>query len=571
MALALALVPVLLLGAVQSVLAFRREAVERDVSLEAASLRSAATVRARLESAEILLQTLAPTSVGIECAQRLAEVTRRIPGYANLIRFDSIGRVACSAATTPPDPARRDQAWFASLRAGERMRVVRDPDAAYSSEPAVLTAVRAERADGGFDGALVAVITLRSLRPEVDDPTLPPGAEVALAEANGGYLNATRPTAFPGDISLRVRQMRGKPSLVWFGPDATGETRVFSAARLLGEDVFVILSAPAPSIFSWAILNPLSSLALPVLAFLLALIAVLLVTERGVLRWIAYLQRVAEIYARGRFTVHPIQADAAPPEFAALGRTLDEMAATISARDASLTESLAEKDALMREIHHRVKNNLQIVTSLLNLQQRSLTDDAARAAVSDTRQRIGALALIYRCLYEGPDLKRVDLRDFLEELLAQLMLSEAPIRRQVKSELDAESVSIDADRLAPLALFAVEAIANARKHGLAEGGLLKVSFEVHNGLAELAIADTGHGDEVSELGQGVGRTLMTSFARQLRGTSTFTPNEGGGLTARLSFPIAEPPRAPASPAAPPPSAARPAGAELTNPVAAKPF
>ncbi|MFO1013279.1 MAG: sensor histidine kinase [Caulobacteraceae bacterium] len=559
-----------MLGSIQSFLAFRREALERDVSLEAASLRSAATVRARLESAEILLQTLAPTSVGIECAQRLAEVKERIPGYANLIRFDSIGRVACSAATTPPDPARRDQGWFSSLREGERMRVVRDPDAAYSAEPAVLTAVRAERADGSFDGALVAVITLQSLRPEVADPTLPRGAEVALAEAGGGYLNATRATAFPGDIAERVRQMRERPSLVWFEADARGEERVFSAARLLGEDVFVILSAPAPSIFSWAILNPLTSLALPVLAFLLALIAVLLVTERGVLRWIAYLQRVAEIYARGRFSVHPIKADTAPPEFAALARTLDEMAATISARDASLMESLAEKDDLMREIHHRVKNNLQVVTSLLNLQQRALTDASARAAISDTRQRIGALALIYRQLYQGPDLKRLDLRDFLEELLAQLLIGEAPAGPHVETELDAESVTIDADRLAPLSLFAVEAISNARKHGLSEGGALKLTFEVHNGLGELAISDTGREGQVPELGQGVGRTLMTAFAKQLRGTSSFTPNEDGGLTARLSFPIAEPQRAPVPKAATAPAGA-PAQAESRNPVAAKPF
>src|SRR5471030_3314586 len=93
------------------------------------------------------------------------------------------------------------------------------------------------------------------------------------------------------------------------------------------------------------------------------------------------------------------------------------MAKTIAARDADLKEALAHKDALMREIHHRVKNNLQIISSLLNMQQRALVDPAARAAISDTRQRITALALIYRALYQSPDLRRVDLREFLEELV----------------------------------------------------------------------------------------------------------------------------------------------------------
>ncbi|MET1345696.1 histidine kinase dimerization/phosphoacceptor domain -containing protein, partial [Staphylococcus aureus] len=74
--------------------------------------------------------------------------------------------------------------------------------------------------------------------------------------------------------------------------------------------------------------------------------------------------------------------------------------------------------------HHRVKNNLHIISSLLNMQQRALADPAAKAAMNDTRQRITALAQIYRALYQGPDLKRVDLRPFLEELTAQLLAND---------------------------------------------------------------------------------------------------------------------------------------------------
>ncbi|HEY9234269.1 MAG TPA: sensor histidine kinase, partial [Phenylobacterium sp.] len=87
-ALAAALLPVLILGILQSGIAFRREGVQLREELAAASERSAATARARMEAADILLETLAPGSVGFNCAQRLAEVTHRIPGYSNLIRFD---------------------------------------------------------------------------------------------------------------------------------------------------------------------------------------------------------------------------------------------------------------------------------------------------------------------------------------------------------------------------------------------------------------------------------------------------------------------------------------------------
>src|ERR1019366_8943783 len=103
---------------------------------------------------------------------------------------------------------------------------------------------------------------------------------------------------------------------------------------------------------------------------------------------------------------------------------------------------------------------LQVIISLLNMQQRSLSDPAARVAMSDTRQRIAALALIYRALYQGPDLKRVDLRQFLGELIAELIIDQQAQGAVVRTELEADPLIIDPDKLAPLALFAVEAIGN---------------------------------------------------------------------------------------------------------------
>ena len=106
-ALALALAPVLILGAVQSVVAFGKDAQESRANLALAAQRSAATARARVEAADVLLQTLTPDAVGVQCAHRLGQVVDAVPGYANLIRFDAIGRVSCAAASTPGDPDRR--------------------------------------------------------------------------------------------------------------------------------------------------------------------------------------------------------------------------------------------------------------------------------------------------------------------------------------------------------------------------------------------------------------------------------------------------------------------------------
>jgi two-component sensor histidine kinase len=213
------------------------------------------------------------------------------------------------------------------------------------------------------------------------------------------------------------------------------------------------------------------------------------------------------------------------------------MAEAIAARDASLMDSIDQKDALMREIHHRVKNNLQVITSLVNMQQRALTDPSARMAMGDMRHRIGALALIYRALYQGADLKRVDLRQFLSDLIGQLVTDQQGQTKLVRAELSADELIIDPDKLAPLALFAVEAISNAQKHALAmKEGALHVRFTVNGEEAELVIADEGSGAAPVLTGEGVGRALMTAFARQLRGRMELSPNGEGGVTARLVFP-----------------------------------
>ena len=536
-ALALGLAPLLILGTTQSLVNYRLETRDRRAELVAAAQRSALNVRSRILAGEVLLRALAPGAVGFQCSQTLAEVKDHLPGYANLIRFDSIGRVACAAADAPPDPLRQDRPWFRALASGKAMAFSADPGVPYATTPSLIASFRDEDADGKFNGALTSVLPLSSLQPARPGPEAPAHSEVAITDATGRVISSTDLSAFPGNLGDRLTGSGSTSATLWTGKSRVGASRVFTSAPLVGHDVFVLISAPnAP--LSWTWINPISAIALPLLAFIAALSAVWIVADRGVVRWIAYLRRIAAIYARGRYGAHPVRALEGPPEIRDLARTLDAMAGVIAARDRTLKESLAEKDRLMREIHHRVKNNLQVISSLLNLQQRALVDPAARAAMSDTRQRISALALIYRALYEGPDLRRVDLRQFLEELIAKLVVKESG-SGSIETRLEIDPLTIDPDLLAPLALFAVEAITNAKKHGLDDGGgVLTVAFRVRGLEAELCIGDSGRtGGEPAVVGDGVGRTLMTAFARQMRGQAQFRASPGHGLTASLLFPL----------------------------------
>ena len=542
---AIALSPILLLGLLQSSFSFSHDANLRKVSLVEAAQRSAAATRAKMQAASAVLQTLTPQTVGVECASRLASLLDDVEGYENFIRFNADGKVQCAAAPARGDPTILHSEWFSRLKGGEPLVVVTAPKSLYSQRPAVLAAMRSNGPNGVFNGALVSLIAVDSLRPDVSDPTLPAQTEVALIDDQGRMAAATNPRAFvPAPSGWEPKAMT--PSgLLFTGSDAAGQKRVEVIAPLLGEALFVVLSAPAPGVLSWARLNAIYSIVLPLLAWLLTWAAVWIATDRVVIRWLSYLDRIASIYAKGRFSVRPVQAENAPQEIRALALTLDAMADAIVARDLSLRESLDQKDTMMREIHHRVKNNLQIITSLLNMQQRALTDPAARAAMSDTRQRITALALIYRALYQSPDLRSVDVRQFLEELIGQLAAGDGVQQASIRTELDADDLEIDPDKLAPLSLFAVEAIADARKRLPAADGLIRLVFRVTPGEARLDIADNGTGKGAED---GVGSTLMTAFARQLRGRIEILPAENGaGSLIRLIFPPPEPPKQAAGP------------------------
>jgi len=543
LAVAIALSPILLLGVLQADLSFTHDAQARRQSLIDAAQRSAVTTRAKMQATAAVLQTLTPQTVGAECTPRLASLLDQLHGYENFIRFNAEGQVQCAAATVKAEPNIQTAQWFSRLRNGEPLVVVTAPGHLYAQDPAVLAAMRAGDRKGGFDGALVGLIAIDSLRPDVSDPTLPKNTEVALLDDQGRMAASTDPRAFTAPPPGWTGKAATPNGFLFTGKDPAGEARVQVIAPLVGNALFVTLSAPAPRFLSWARLNAIYMIVLPILGWLAAWAAVWVATDRVVIRWLAYLDRIASIYAKGRFSVRPVQAETAPQEIRALAQTLDAMADAIVARDLSLHESIEHKDTLMREIHHRVKNNLQIITSLLNMQQRVLTDPAAREAMADTRQRITALALIYRALYQSPDLRRVDVRQFLEELIGQISAGDGGRPTPIRTELDADDLDIDPDKLAPLSLFAVEAIANARKHGFGpEGGLIRVSFKVKPDEIVLQISDNGKREPSDKGNEGVGKTLMSAFARQLRGRMDFNLTEGGGAVVTLVFPIPEPPK-----------------------------
>ncbi|MFW5661988.1 MAG: sensor histidine kinase, partial [Oceanicaulis sp.] len=255
-----------------------------------------------------------------------------------------------------------------------------------------------------------------------------------------------------------------------------------------------------------------------------------------VLRWLTYLGRMARLYGGGRFDLPARRAKSAPFEVRELADTLERMAASLDRQTSELEDVVEQRGALLREIHHRVKNNLQIIVSLLNLQAGRLEDEGARAALYEARRRINALALVHRSLYEAEDLRFVQMRSFLEQLVANLA-DVSRDDRKIETVVESDDIAFPPDQAAPLALFITEAITNAYKHAFTDRttGRITVHLTCTDGDCLVAVTDDGVG--VSEsMRPGTGSSLMRAFATQLGGVVQDGPAEGGGHRAALRFP-----------------------------------
>ncbi|MDP3370121.1 MAG: cache domain-containing protein, partial [Brevundimonas sp.] len=258
------MLPVLILGAFQTQSAFRAQDAERRSDLQFGAERAAASAKARLDSTSVLLQALRPESLALYCEPRLTDLVERLDGLDGLVRLTSTGQTGCASADLAAAPPAwmiqaRTTPWFERLRAGESSVLARAP-AVPRRPPGLIVAYRLERPLGRFDGAMVAVIPLSSLQPDVEDPALPEDSQAALTDADGQLLTATDIDAFTlargRNLKGWVERARSDASGIFEAEDAAGRHRAYAGAALAGRDVYALLSAPAPGLLSWARLNP---------------------------------------------------------------------------------------------------------------------------------------------------------------------------------------------------------------------------------------------------------------------------------------------------------------------------
>ena len=209
-------------------------------------------------------------------------------------------------------------------------------------------------------------------------------------------------------------------------------------------------------------------------------------------------------------------------------------------------KSLREKEVLLKEVHHRVKNNLQIISSLLNLQMPHIRDSQAVELFRESQNRVISMALIHEKLYQSESLAGIDVAGYIHSLADNLLRSYGAAGQAVKLKIDAADIALDIDTVIPCALIINELVSNALKHAFPDawrraGGTGEVRIALHREAGHrfaLTVTDNGVGLPAgfdAQKCESLGLKLVGALVKQLRGAHQLGPGDGTGAGFTITF------------------------------------
>lgn len=196
-----------------------------------------------------------------------------------------------------------------------------------------------------------------------------------------------------------------------------------------------------------------------------------------------------------------------------------------------LKSSLEEKEVLLREIHHRVKNNMQIISSLLNLQSRYLNDEKTVNVLNESRNRVKSMAMVHEELYRSRDLSKIDFADYIQRLLSGLFSSYGVDKNVIKPEINVENIFLNINMAVPCGLIINELVSNSLKHAFLQGqnGKISIKFYPNGKKYVLKVADNGTGFPENidfENTKTLGLQLVNTLVKQLSGSIDICSSSG---------------------------------------------
>lgn len=485
--------------------------------------------RALIESALASARALGPLALErlddpIACRQLLSDYVERsgVYSFAGFIAAD--GRMSCVSSGAPVDFS--DSPVFQSLRERPMALVTAQPSGVTTGE-AVVIATQPVYSDATLAGFLSISVSQRSVQ-LLGRLALEEAPRRALLVNHTGQLISIDPTIeteaaddLPVDLDLST--LAGGGNQVFHGRTGAGDAATFAVAELIPRRLYALGTWPNESagVAGWrAMVVPM---AFPILMWIASLGVLFFSVDQLVIRHVRALNRQMRRFALGKREVEADMPASAPAELRELGSTFRKMTWIIARDEAEREADLAEKTVLLKEVHHRVKNNLQLIASILNLQMRQLDDPSARAVLRSVQERVLGLASIHRSLYEETQLSALQADRVLGDILKQILSMGSAPEDAILVFTELDPVKLDPDQVVPLTLLVSEAVTNALKHigrPAMDKPWLDVRLKLDGTRATLSVANSvgerlQARDEAAQTSARLGNELIEAFALQL--------------------------------------------------------
>ncbi|MGR3593308.1 MAG: sensor histidine kinase [Limimaricola soesokkakensis] len=547
--LTIALMPIGLIAIYQTA-EFQRETLRRsELSLLALTAQAGAPVEQTIERAFGVAEALGVVIDELDDAESCSSyLDRYIEGrrlYAMIGLVDADGIMRCSSLDAPLD-MRETRIWE-QMSVSPNSIVTLSQRTEIADEPVINVASPIETGNG-FKGYVQLAIPQRRIASPVSSVS-PDRKPIQLVTYNelGEVLtvqNAGKPLEDLLPEGFDLSEQTGLRATASAARAPSGERLVYAVTPLVTGAVFALGIWPAAEGFATLWLTNL----FPILMWAASLLVAYYAIHRLVIRHVRRLGRSMRRFGANRQLPPQGTAGDMSRELREIEGEFVQMAGNILQDEARLEDQLRERGILLKEVHHRVKNNLQLISSIMSMQMRRTQDPATREILSRLQDRVLGLATIHRTLYESEDVGRVNAARLLREIVAQ-QSGASGARPEMTTRLDLEDLELLPDQAVPLSLLTSEALANAMANATpdAEGTTwVSVSLRRENGgTVRLEISNSAPSampdQKTASKGaraQGLGMNLIQAFAAQLGGPSE-TLHEAGIYRLSTGFPVRE--------------------------------
>lgn len=466
------------------------------------------------------------------CSGKFFDTIQPQPKILNMLRVDREGNVLCSGISAPRDMNYSAQPWWNDATMARNL-ILTPPTVDPVVQRETINMVWPLLTDGRFSGAIIAPVSASDFdRMTVVDKKKIRSATLIVNSAGRILLQSPR-SQFTSAIVQPAMEMVKEMA------DRRGNPWLYTASPLFEHELYILYAEPKEPLMGQADELWVQMLLLPVAILVFTSIGLWWGVHNLVLRWLRKLSEKAARIATGSYIYYPDSFVGAPSEIGHFANSLRKMATDIDAQKRDLEVSAAHSEAMAREINHQVKNNLQIILSLLHMQRGRTMNEEVKTTLSQTLSRMGAVAATQRLAYERGDLSTGGYID-MDSLLAKIVQQIRGAYPGSQSKIESTSAvgHLPLAKALPVALIVVETVTNALVHAFENSaGNIHVTLGKQDDQATLQIIDDGSGFETGQNRPGMGLALVEALVQQLDGDLEVATSPGAGTTIKVRFKI----------------------------------